>query len=471
MSTFLIVHDKPDQKMEPKLKRRRIQKKQGEENDVPDRLSCLPDSIVSHILSFLDTKTSIRTSVLSKKCKLLWTLSRSLDFKLRITALEGFDQSCGHVSSVPALRNSRALSFKSYVDRVLQLREHSDLTSFRLSMHNTASNGLVESCVDYAAKHKVQSLKICTGVKDGPIVLPETLMTSSSLISLNLHDAICKSIELPKSVALPNLKELRLKKFEFCSTNFNGEIFSGCPSLETLVLSKCWIKPGDQLKILDVSCPNLVRLEIKCWRSPWRCFDEHAINVDAPKLVFFTLQGHLARVNFVQDLLSLNEGNILLSYPSACATANGIERKRKTAEICINLLHQIRSVKSLSISLKAVEIISTLRDLRLHGDFIFEKLKFIKVTAGNKYVDTMRIDEVDMRTKAISGFVSSDTTKERRISPKSLRSEVHSKSAKPVTVPLPASVLQFLIENSPSAKLLTLELPKAFSLKRTSLDQ
>ena len=46
-----------------------------------DRISNLPDSVISHIFSFLPTKTAVRTSVLSKTWELKWTLTPTLVFE------------------------------------------------------------------------------------------------------------------------------------------------------------------------------------------------------------------------------------------------------------------------------------------------------------------------------------------------------------------------------------------------------
>ena len=45
-----------------------------------DRVSSLPDSILSHVLSFLPTKDSVATSVLSKHWNPLWLLVLDLNF-------------------------------------------------------------------------------------------------------------------------------------------------------------------------------------------------------------------------------------------------------------------------------------------------------------------------------------------------------------------------------------------------------
>ncbi|KAL0360091.1 UNVERIFIED_CONTAM: F-box/FBD/LRR-repeat protein [Sesamum radiatum] len=341
--------------MESKSKKlKRNQERKDERYDL-DKLSYLPDSILTHILSFLDTKSAIRTSVLSKRYRLLWTLSPCLDFKLSEFYTRSLDSYDGYVFS--QVKNSSVGSFESYVNHVLRRREHSNLTMFRLSLHKDVGLEFIENCVNYAAQHKVQHLRIRGFVKRKPLTLPKLLLTSSSLITLHLHNATSYCIELPKSVALPNLKVLRLKNFQFSDKNFNGQVFSGCPSLETLVLSKCCIKPGNSLKILDVNCLNLKNLEIKYWRSPWKCFDEHMINVNAPRLVSFKFQGHLARVSFKEALPCLDEASIDLCYPTSCFGVDASERKLRTSERFLSMLRHICNVKFLSLSLKTIEVL------------------------------------------------------------------------------------------------------------------
>lgn len=332
-----------------KLRKNRV------ERDNVDRLSSLPDSILAHILSFLSTKTAIRTSVLSKRYKLLWTLSPCLDFKLSEFDSKTFDSYDGII--FPKVRHSVDDAFQSYVNRVLQLREHSNLSMFRLSLQKDVDLDFIHNCLDYSARHKVQNLKLRGFVKNKPITLPEMLLTSSSLVSLHLRNATNHSIELPRTVVLPNLKRLWLKNFEFSDKNFNGGVFSGCPNLENLVLSKCSIRPGDKLKILDVNCLNLVHLEILCWRSPWKCFDEHMINVNCPKLDFFTFRGHIARVNFKEGSQSLQRACIDLWYPTGCILYNADERKHKNSEGVLSMLRRMYNVKLLSLSLRTVEVL------------------------------------------------------------------------------------------------------------------
>ncbi|XP_051139140.1 F-box/LRR-repeat protein At1g55660-like [Andrographis paniculata] len=442
--------------MEAKIKKLKSQVKEEESDDL-DRLSSLPDSVLIYILSFLDTETSIRTSVLSKRYKLLWTLSQSLDFKLPLFRSDTFEAYDGY--AFPRVSNCRA-AFEAYVNRVLQLREHSNLVSFRLSLHKDVSLEFLQNCIDYAAHHKVQHLRVRGYAKRKPVTLPNMLLMSTSLVTLSLNNAINYCIDLPKSISLPNLKLLRLKKFEFADGNYNGELFTGCPKLETLVLSKCCIKPRNEMKILELNCLNLKSLEICYWRSPWRCFHEHQINVRAPQLNYFFYKGHLARMNFKYGLLCLDKACIDLCYPTACIAANAIDRKQRTSEVFFGMLRDINNVKTLSLSSKTIEVLYAIPDLQERFHTIFENLRLLKFTVEHKYREmTMPMGTVARSLKKIvSDMLVFHGSKELKLSPAC--SNVNCKSRDPRHITIPKDVMELLLESCPSAKLLSVELPK-----------
>ncbi|XP_073120945.1 F-box/LRR-repeat protein 25-like [Henckelia pumila] len=322
-------------------------KKKQEKFDL-DGFSCLPDCILSHILSFLDTKSAIRTSILSKRFKLAWTLIPCLHFEFSHVIMTELEQAM-----------STAESFKSCVYNVLQQREHTTLTKFQLSLPDQdAGSKLIEDCAFYAAQHNVQDLKIHGFTELEPAKLPRSLLTSTSLISLHLHNAYGRGMELPKSVILPNLKVLRLEKFEFSDKKYDGWLSTGCPNLETLVLSKCWINPGDKLADLDLNSPNLKNLEIEYWSCVWDCLDGCMIDVMAPRLSFFKFVGHLVRVNFKGGLACLDELCIDLFCPSLHLCTVVHECRELNGEFLDHLFQQICVVKCLFLSPNTIEVCS-----------------------------------------------------------------------------------------------------------------
>ena len=85
-----------------------------------DSFGELPEHILSHILSFLPTKEAVRTSILSKRWKFIWTSIPELHFFYdhRLEVYHSFD--------------TLHTNFSNMVDRSLQLRESTDITSFSL---------------------------------------------------------------------------------------------------------------------------------------------------------------------------------------------------------------------------------------------------------------------------------------------------------------------------------------------------
>ncbi|KZV57069.1 hypothetical protein F511_05943 [Dorcoceras hygrometricum] len=419
-----------------------------------DRLSSLPDSILCHILSFVDTVSAIRTSILSKRYRYLWTLSPTLDFKLLRFSPCRFRPFYPH--DLFDQKGLNVLSFEAHVNHVLQCREDSSLKMFRLSLHVPAGSEFVRNCIDYAASHKVQHLRIRGYTKRGSVALPKLLLNSPSLTILHLNNAVVYSIELPKSLSLPSLKIMRLKNFEFSDRNFNGEVFSGCSRLETLILNRCWIRPADKLKTLGVNCLNLKNLEVKYWRSPWRCLVEQSIYVNAPALDFFKFQGHIAKVKFRDGSPCVNKAWIDLWCPTACTSLDVNGRMASTSERFIDMIRQLWNVKSLSLSWRTIEVMSASCCLR---PIMFENLRFLRFTTEEKYGEmTITIDRVmQLRKSATSDTLVFDDSEEQKYILKC--SKVKPKKAtSPITVSI--HVLSFLLESSPSAELLTIEIPK-----------
>ncbi|XP_070033854.1 F-box/LRR-repeat protein 25-like isoform X2 [Nicotiana tabacum] len=303
-----------------------------------DRISGLPDGIMIAILCFLDTKTAVRTSVLSKRWKLVWTSLPVLDFK--------------NVASYSGFPNSQ-MKFIFFVRHVLARRCNSQLVKLRLSVYDMVYSSFSKECMTYAADHRVKNLIISAFTTNNPVFIPTCLLSSQFLEVLELNCAIRNSIALPKSWTFANLKYLKLKNFVFSDDNFDdGKIFSGCPKLESVILCKCAIRGKGKLKELEMKCLELKNLEILYWRSPLSCYEIHRINVIAPKLSSFVFKGHVAKVCFKEDLGCLDRVCIDLRYPKWNSAE---DRKRWTGECFMTMLGQFCSARFLSLSIDTIE--------------------------------------------------------------------------------------------------------------------
>ncbi|XP_058741185.1 F-box/LRR-repeat protein At4g14103-like [Vicia villosa] len=191
-----------------------------------DILSALPDEVVCHILSFLQTKDAVATSILSTRWKHLWRSVPVLNFTNTVLT----DQNA----------NFRVTDFIYYVllSRVSAL----PIKAFKISLiyHYNEDNNLgihsFYKWINFLVERGVENLDLflmlsSPGVPD----LPNTILTCKTLVSLHL---LFFSINFTfPSVDLPSLKTLNLR-FIFFPRNDGFMMFlAGCPNLEDLLVS------------------------------------------------------------------------------------------------------------------------------------------------------------------------------------------------------------------------------------------
>lgn len=103
-----------------------------------DRLSCLPDDIVHHILSFLDAKCAVQTSILSKIWRYRWTHVRSLNLECV---------------------SNKITNFKNFVlENVLPHRKPLNLRRLRFHLKGVKSQPLMRMLSSYAISNQLEEL-------------------------------------------------------------------------------------------------------------------------------------------------------------------------------------------------------------------------------------------------------------------------------------------------------------------------
>ncbi|CAK9153550.1 unnamed protein product [Ilex paraguariensis] len=180
-------------------------------------INSLPDSILLHILSFLETKYVVTTCVLSKRWKNLWVSVPNLIF------------SESKVISKSSLRN-----FMDCVDRVLFLRDSPTIQKFSLTYKREwqgrpLDSDRLNSWLCAVVKFHVEQLIIDISSDDVFPNLPPTLFTCKSLVESHLKDQLC--IDFPSYVNLPNLKTLEISIVD-PGDSLNDGFFRGFPEDE-----------------------------------------------------------------------------------------------------------------------------------------------------------------------------------------------------------------------------------------------
>jgi len=192
--------------------------KMASQRSIPnlDRISALPDSVICHILSFLSTKQSAATSILSKIWNPLWLSVPSLDFDER--NFTDFNTLRLFVYSVMLAR-----------DPTLPIR------SFRLKSRGISSGFNphdVDRFINAAMQRGIQNLNLDIGF----FKLPTCVFSCINLTVLKLR--ALKIQDLP-DVNFPLLKTLHLDSIFFPPSGAQchrclKRLLSGCPILEDL---------------------------------------------------------------------------------------------------------------------------------------------------------------------------------------------------------------------------------------------
>ncbi|KAL3828081.1 hypothetical protein ACJIZ3_016883 [Penstemon smallii] len=208
-----------------------------------DRISNLPDDVISQILSCLSTRDSARTCVLSKNWEHKWTSIYNIQIDDACSLLRG---------------KVRVASFVSFVYRIL-FTHNSSIKSFRLTCKMKYEPIHLTTWISTVLRHKIQNLEI-TARRCRGIVFPRSFSDCNSLTELKLM--LDCTLKIPVDNCFPNLKNLYLGGGvkllnDQCPPN-NGNLRLSFPLLEVLVLKSCrWLNA----KVVEINAPSLTRFE------------------------------------------------------------------------------------------------------------------------------------------------------------------------------------------------------------------
>ncbi|KAF3339174.1 F-box/LRR-repeat protein [Carex littledalei] len=249
-----------------------------------DRISSLPDEVLTHILSFLSTEDAVQTCVLSKRWKNTWAAVPILNINHKHFLINGCreeDYDCSGDSDeeqrIDVARsefNSLGMSaarFQQFMTGFLDNRPPTNLErvncvcNFQCWDRTHASMGWLDRVV------LLMPLQIHIGIMGGGFSLdiPDLVFSCASLQHLSMSlSSLVKTIISPVSINLPSLKFLHLSVVEF-HDDFAEKLFMGCPSLQKLDLSHCDLYfssiSSKVLKELTlISCNLYEQMQISC---------------------------------------------------------------------------------------------------------------------------------------------------------------------------------------------------------------
>ncbi|CAN0841442.1 Putative F-box/LRR-repeat protein At5g02930 [Linum grandiflorum] len=298
-----------------------------------DRISNLPDFILHHILSFLDTRSAVQTCVLSKHWESAWKHVEPLNLELR------FNEYSRH---------------ERFVDNFLSLRYplHVSKVSWNTSpCFESPPDGsefsLLRRIVQYAVSHGAQHFDLSSKTRITRTE-PNSLLRLSDPISATVRSLRLSRFELDCQPACSAFRLLtKLKLYDCWFSTDDDELvepFSQFPCLEDLSMCRCsWVSEGDddvpgrpgRLRVFGLELVRLSFIEM----------DAYKLAIFAPKLEFFELCG--ANIQFSElTVPSLVHADICMDGE------NGVEK-----EHMVFMFHGFHNVKSLKLCIVTIHVV------------------------------------------------------------------------------------------------------------------
>ncbi|KAH7860461.1 hypothetical protein Vadar_013701 [Vaccinium darrowii] len=251
-----------------------------------DRISNLPDSILSHILSKLPTRNALATTVLSTKWKHLFASIPNLSLAIN-------DSVSIHQA------NPNFVNFMHHLLTVT-LRDVPSIRKFRLHCHHDYGNSHIDAWISAVLGLKVSDLTLFFHIKDTGVSI-ESLFQSETLVRL----IWCQQFyaDVPDTVCLPKLKQLCLFNMKFYGCESLHILISGCPVLKELTLDGCEFEETYHLFICS---PSLKFLKINCCNPDYF----YQVVIDTPLLEALYYDDHVAESYWGMNLSSLLRAHI-----------------------------------------------------------------------------------------------------------------------------------------------------------------
>ena len=309
------------------------------EDEKLDFISRVPDSILSYILSFLQTREAVCTSILSSRWRTVWTLVPTLDLDQEKLSKISVDQSsCTTLGDIL----SNLWMLRSTVPNstpIQKLRIHWFTPCIPLHAHTWIRANIL---------HGLQDLDLSIST---PLELPRCLFFCKTLVLLKLKGQFLLN-PVPSASTLPSLKTLLLQRVHYANPNSLSTLLAACPVLQDLTLTVF----GSDLEYLDndaaaaefniiVLVPTLetflLRLQ-NLWYS-------HKIQINTPALKSFQFLGWLGEDVVLENLPNLVK---LFLHPEKHIFTSYKEYSNRV----LDFMRPLYNVKSMEFHIKAAQV-------------------------------------------------------------------------------------------------------------------
>ncbi|CAI9099215.1 OLC1v1036000C1 [Oldenlandia corymbosa var. corymbosa] len=278
-----------------------------------DRISSLPEPIISHILSFLPTKSAVATGFVSKSWKHRWTGLTSFDFDDDWWRNRSKKSSRARDNGAEDPNKMRFVDFVNMV--LINLNTEISMAKFRLKVNNRKFLSIhLNIWINFAIARKIRVLDLVMMSSefwidnwdhDLEFYLPSVLYNCGTLEVLKLQGPFL--FKAPHVICLPKLVDLELLSVKFDSAESFRKLISGCEALQCLRIVRNHFTDG--LQICNISSLTLKRLVINIDFDECYCDQpgEYKLKIDTPAVEYLVLNDCVSDEISMQGLTSLNE--------------------------------------------------------------------------------------------------------------------------------------------------------------------
>ncbi|CAA0815967.1 F-box/LRR-repeat protein [Striga hermonthica] len=319
-----------------------------------DRLSALPDNIISHILSFLPINISVSTSILSRRWRIMWAHFPNLDFDSRSNDHEtGTGDIINRIMSNPRLQSINTFCLKCRL--------------YHLYYENKVEKWFAGRSINNL------SLSLSCGMQSLMVALPRATFTCKALVELRLTYCLLPSFS-GEDISFPRLKKLHLETVRFGTDENLPKLLCCCPVLDDLSII------GSKDDKYYISSPTIKKLELSS--LTFISIYNHEVGIIAPALEYLKLWVRTTSHVSTCALTSLIEADIYIYY----SFGNGDKPFRLSV---LDFVNRLCKVKRLKLSIN-VPLPSRIRSIprfhnctRLELDFSWRSLMKILERADN----------------------------------------------------------------------------------------
>ncbi|XP_014502910.1 F-box/FBD/LRR-repeat protein At5g53840-like [Vigna radiata var. radiata] len=312
-------------------------KGKDKEEKEEDRLTKLPDEIILHILSFVDAKTTVQTSVLNKRYRYLWASLPVLNF------VDSFD--------LPEIFNSFVRHFLAYRDTSINIFNVN--LEFLYSYEDEYFRDyMVDLIVNSTIEHVIGTPSVTTTI-EGLTIDSYSLMSDLPKLSVCTSLTTLKLSNISIDTAnfdIPTLKHLYLCYCQFdCELESPFDPFKGCINLESLYFHGCTYSA--EINTFKISPSHLVDLNMSGFISNGYFLSDSVFKLQSPRLKYFKYTGY---DNLYPILTEIN----LLFVEKIYIDLRCLDNDTNSLYTLIELFEIMQSATSISLSLEIIHVLS-----------------------------------------------------------------------------------------------------------------